>query len=90
MDPQLQGQLRSLIITLGAIAASQGWLKGVDWVAIAGAASTIFGFVWSWLSNGPTQLASQAAQSPQVVEVRMASQAAADNIPNDKVTGPDQ
>jgi len=88
MDPQLEGQIRSLIITLGSIAGTLGYMTGVDWVSVAAAAVTIGGFIWSWRSNRATNLVSQAAQSSQVVEVKMANQDTANSIPNEKVTGP--
>jgi hypothetical protein len=90
MNPQLEGAIRSLIISLGSIAGTLGIMTGVDWVPIASAIVTIGGIAWSIWSNRPTGLVAQAAQSPQVVEVRMASQATADSIPDDKVTGPHQ
>lgn len=85
MDPQLQGQLRSLIISLGSIAGTLGYLSGVDWVSVASAVVTVGGFIWSWYSNRTKTLIEQAAQSPEVKSVVVSTPALAESIPSPKV-----
>lgn len=85
MDPQIQGQIRSLIISLGSIAGALGYMTGVDWVPIAGAIVTIGGFIWSWWSNRPKALIEQAAQSQEVKTVVVSTPELATSIPNPKV-----
>lgn len=82
---QIEGAIRSVIIALGGVSGSFGYLTGVDWIALAGALATVGGLAWSLWSNSRNQLLNQTAALPVVKQIAVHSSKVADEIPSPKV-----
>ena len=51
MDDKQMGVVRHVMTAVGAVAVYMGWTDDATWIMVAGAMSTMLGFVWSWMSK---------------------------------------
>ena len=51
MNDKQMGVVRHVMTAVGAVAVYMGWTDDATWVMVAGAMSTMLGFVWSWMSK---------------------------------------
>ena len=82
---QVGGIARSLVIFLGAVAATMGWMQGADWTSLAGLAASGAMLLWSLHTNKTASMIAAVAATPDVHQVIVASPALALAIPNAKV-----
>lgn len=51
-NDQLQGLIRNVLMFVGGLAVSKGYVDAATSTAIIGGAVALFGAVWSWLHLG--------------------------------------
>jgi hypothetical protein len=73
-NPQLEGQIRTLVMFFGGLAVGYGWLTQHDLnalLAIVAGLVPVAGMVWSWWVNRPAALVQAAAALPVVEKIKL-------------------